>query len=180
LGELRFSRIGTYTEADGMVRTKATWSPILALLAVVPGVGCSGGSDGAEMDQSAAGQPVTSGADESSPVTARRLITSAELMDRLESPTAPVVLDVRSPEEYAEGHIPGAINIPYDQIGAQIGSLEDYRERGLVVYCRTGRRAGVAEDVLSEAGFEQLWDLEGHMVGWQEAELPVAVPADCC
>ena len=93
-----------------------------------------------------------------------------------------MILDVRSPEEYAEGHIPGAINIPYDQIGAEIGSLEDYREGGLVVYCRTGRRAVVAEDVLREAGFPEIWDLEGHMVAWREAELPVAVPAtaDCC
>ena len=83
--------------------------------------------------------------------------------------------------EYAEGHIPGAINIPYDRIGAQLGSLEDYRERDLVVYCRTGRRAGVAEEVLSKAGFEQIWDLEGHMVAWRDANLPVGVPAaDCC
>ena len=164
-----------------MVRTRARWSPLLAVMAVVLSVGCAGGSDAPEADQGSAGQAVAKGANEASPVTKREVITSAVLMDRMESPDAPVVLDVRSPEEYAEGHIPGAVNIPYDQIGAEIGSLQDYRERGLVVYCRTGRRAGVAEDVLSEAGFEQVWDLEGHMVAWQEAELPVSVlAADCC
>jgi len=49
-----------------------------------------------------------------------------------------------------------------------------------VVYCRTGRRAGVAENVLREAGFTRVFDLEGHMTEWNQAELPVVVPAECC
>jgi rhodanese-related sulfurtransferase len=107
-------------------------------------------------------------------------MTPAELVSRLEGPGAPLILDVRSPEEYADGHIPGAINVPYDQIEARLGSLEEHRETEVVVYCRTGRRAGVAESALSEAGFKRIRDLEGHMVGWREAELPLVVPAACC
>jgi rhodanese-related sulfurtransferase len=149
---------------------------VLALVGVMLGTGCSGGNGDSGADQDAGGQPAVRAAPTAGQ-TSPLVMTSAELMERLDGPDAPVILDVRSPEEYAEGHIPGAINIPYDQIGAQVGSLEHYRERDLVVYCRTGRRAGVAEDLLSQAGFEQIWDLEGHMVAWQEAELPVAVPA---
>jgi len=165
-----------------MLRARVKWPLILALPAALIGIGCSGenGAPETELGAGAAGQPVAEGVVEASPVTTPRAITPAELVTRMEGPDAPVILDVRSPEEYTDGHIPGAINVPYDQIGARIGSLEEYRDGDLVVYCRTGRRAGVAERALREAGFEQIWDLEGHMVAWREAELPLAVPAACC
>lgn len=158
------------------MRVRVRWTGVLALVGLMLGTGCSGGNGDSGADQDAGGQPAVRAAPTVGQTSAL-VMTPAELMERQDGPDAPVILDVRSPEEYAEGHIPGAINVPYDQIGAQIGFLEHYRERGLVVYCRTGRRAGVAEDLLSQAGFERIWDLEGHMVAWQEAELPVAVPA---
>jgi rhodanese-related sulfurtransferase len=109
------------------------------------------------------------------------VIVPADLVDRLGTATEPVILDVRSPEEYAGGHIPGAINIPYDQIAAHLDSLDTFRGREIVVYCRSGRRAGIAEEALAEAGFAQVLDLEGHMQSWNAESYPLAVPAaDCC
>jgi rhodanese-related sulfurtransferase len=109
------------------------------------------------------------------------VMAPADLAGRLGTADEPIILDVRSPEEYSAGHIPGAINVPYDQIAAHLDSLETFRDREIVVYCRSGRRAGVAEAALAEDGFQQLLDLEGHMQSWQAAQYPVAVPAaDCC
>lgn len=93
----------------------------------------------------------------------------------------PVVLvDVRSPEEFAGGHIPGAINIPYQQLPARAGELEKYRADGKVVlYCRSGRRVGLAAEALESRGFRGLLHLEGDMPGWQQAGEPVA-PCPAC
>lgn len=108
-------------------------------------------------------------------------IGAADLAGRLGTDDEPVILDVRSPEEYSAGHIPGAINVPFDVIGANLDSLDAFRDREIVVYCRSGRRAGIAEEALAEAGFTQLRDLEGHMRSWQAGDYPVVVPAsDCC
>jgi len=163
-----------------MTDVRANWRPFLVLVAVFIGVGCSGAED--TVDRAATTDEVphaAAGAVSDQPLV--QSMTSGDLLANLESAEGPVILDVRSPEEYAEGHIPGALNIPYDQIGANLDSLAAYRDRGLVVYCRTGRRAGIAEAVLLEAGFERVWDLEGHMVSWQEQDLPLTVPpADCC
>lgn len=170
----------TGEEADGMVRTRARWIRMLALVGVLVGFGCSSGSDGAQEAQVPDGQTAANESP-SQDLTSALVMTSAELVERLEGQDAPVVLDVRSPEEFAEGHIPGAINVPYDQVAASLDSLESFRAGEIVVYCRTGRRAGVAENVLREAGFTQVFDLEGHMTSWSEADLPLAVPAaDCC
>jgi rhodanese-related sulfurtransferase len=115
------------------------------------------------------------------PVEPAGAIAAADLVERLGTVSEPVVLDVRSSEEYADGHIPGAINIPYDEIPAYLDSLNAFRGREIVVYCRSGRRAGVAEEALAKAGFGQVFDLEGHMLAWQAEEYPLAVPAaDCC
>jgi rhodanese-related sulfurtransferase len=108
------------------------------------------------------------------------MLTADELLALLQAGESPVVLDVRTPEEYDEGHVAGAINIPHDQIGDRLAELEAYRDQGLVVYCRTGRRAGVAEAELRAAGFDRLWDLEGHMVSWVGNELPLEVSEGCC
>lgn len=83
------------------------------------------------------------------------------------------VLDVRTPEEYAAGHLPGAVNIPHDQLAARLGELSAARERDIVVYCRTGRRSAEALGVLDEAGFERLFHLKGDYTRWTEEKRPV-------
>ncbi len=95
------------------------------------------------------------------------------LAARLAAGTPPLVLDVRTPEEYAEGHVPGAINIPHTEVAARLDELAPYRDREIVLYCRSGRRAGIAADVLKEAGFSRLAHLSGDMPGWAARGLPV-------
>ena len=55
--------------------------------------------------------------------------------------SSPVILDVRTPEEYAAGHVPGAINIPHDQVRARLAEIDSAKDQPIVVYCRSGRRA---------------------------------------
>lgn len=159
-----------------MVRTRVRWTGAVALVVAVVGAGCSGGNEGAEESQEVAAQTAAQG-EPTRTLSSPQVITSAELVERLEGEDVPVILDVRSSEEYVAGHIPGAINVPYDEVAANLDSLEAYLTAEIVVYCRTGRRAGVAENVLREAGFTQVLDLQGHMTSWNEAELPVVVPA---
>ena len=100
---------------------------------------------------------------------------SREEVQRLQQGKAPLlVVDVRSPEEYAAGHLPGAMNIPYDQMAVRIDELSAFRDHGQVVlYCRSGRRVEIAAATLEEAGFGNLRHLEGDFPGWQQAGLPV-------
>ncbi len=102
-------------------------------------------------------------------------MTADELLARQRANDASLVaLDVRTPEEYAEGHVPGAVNVPHDQVGARLGELQSLKDKDVVVYCRSGRRAGMAADVLQKAGFTRLRHLEGDMQGWTAAGRPTA------
>lgn len=85
-----------------------------------------------------------------------------------------LLLDVRSPGEYADGHIPGAVNVPYDQIQRHQSVLEQQGDSPIVVYCRTGRRAAIFINEIEKYGFTNLQYMEGDMPGWQRAGLPVA------
>jgi rhodanese-related sulfurtransferase len=87
-------------------------------------------------------------------------------------PAEALILDVRSPEEFAQGHVPGARNIPHDQLEARLAELGSDRGRNLVVYCESGRRAGIAEGTLLAAGFSAVHHLEGDMKAWREAGRP--------
>lgn len=89
---------------------------------------------------------------------------------------APFVLDVRSPEEFVTGHVPGAVNIPFDQVAGRLAEIP--KDQDLVLYCRSGRRASIAADVLVANGYAAPSLLEGDMAGWQRADLPVERPAD--
>ncbi|WP_421132301.1 rhodanese-like domain-containing protein [Alteromonas sp. A079] len=84
-----------------------------------------------------------------------------------------MLIDVRSPEEFAEGHIPGAVNMPYDAIDDYINELEGNKEKPIIVYCRSGRRAKLAMKVLEALEFSEVMHLEGDMLGWSAAGLPV-------
>lgn len=88
-----------------------------------------------------------------------------------------LVLDVRTAKEFAEGHLPGAVNISHDELEARLAELAGHRESEVVVYCRSGRRAGFALDLLEKAGFGRLYHLEGDYLAWSAAERPVEPPA---
>ena len=152
---------------------------MLVTLPVLLAAGCSDrASDGASPEAGVEAAP------EAVPVSggtpAAGVISAADLVERLSTDAAPVLLDVRSAEEFAAGHIPGAIHMPYDEIPARLEELAEYRDEELVVYCRTGRRAGIAEAALREAGFTSVSDLAGHMRDWTAADHPVTDPLPCC
>jgi len=84
------------------------------------------------------------------------------------------VLDVRTAAEYAEGHVPGAQNIPHTELAARVAELDGARARDIVVYCRSGTRAAQALTVLEGAGFKRLFHLQGDYQRWAEAGRPVA------
>jgi rhodanese-related sulfurtransferase len=102
-----------------------------------------------------------------------KTIAPAALAQRIAAGDAPVVLDVRTPEEYAAGHIPGAVNIPHDQLRDRLGELPENRDTEIVVHCQSGRRAALAEDALGEAGFTHFVDLDGHIAAWKDGGHPV-------
>jgi phage shock protein E len=72
------------------------------------------------------------------------------------------LLDVRTPEEFAAGHLPGARNLPYDQVRSRVAELGPDRDARIVVYCRSGRRSGLARDALRELGFRQVLNGGGY------------------
>jgi rhodanese-related sulfurtransferase len=103
-------------------------------------------------------------------------ITPGELSELIQLEKPPLILDVRSKEEYTEAHIPGAVNIPHDQLADHLSDLHAAKTDEIVVHCRSGYRAGIAEKVLSDAGYSNVRDLDGHMNAWQAGGYPVEKP----
>jgi rhodanese-related sulfurtransferase len=99
-------------------------------------------------------------------------ITQRELMQRLDMNEAPLIIDVRRNDEFATGHVPGAINIPHSEIASHLDELRDNQHNEVVVYCESGRRAAVAQSVLEKAGFTRVRHLQGDMQSWRNRGLP--------
>lgn len=93
-------------------------------------------------------------------------ITAGEVVDRIEAGLAPVILDVRTRKEYSKGHIPGAINIPHDELADRLGELPVSKSEEIVVHCQSGGRARLAEQMLLERGYSNVRDLAGHWQKW--------------
>lgn len=98
-------------------------------------------------------------------------ISPAELQAKRQSGAAPLLVDVRTPEEYASGHIPGAVNIPFDQVAQRIAEVQS--PNGVALYCMLGPRARKGESALLAAGHKSVLHLEGGLAAWQQAGLPV-------
>ena len=73
-----------------------------------------------------------------------------------------LLVDVRSDSEYESGHIDGAIHIPHDQIADRISELGSDKSRKIVLYCRSGRRAGGAAGILVTNGFTEVYNAGGY------------------
>lgn len=103
------------------------------------------------------------------PVT---LVSQDALLERQAKSDATVfVLDVRTPAEFAAGHVPDAVNIPHDQVAERLADVP--KDKDVVVYCRSGRRSDLAAKVLSANGYTRVGHLEGDMQAWEAKGLPV-------
>ena len=76
-----------------------------------------------------------------------------------------IILDVRTPEEFAEKHIPNAINIPNETIGTEPISELPEEDQLILVYCRSGRRSKIAAEVLVELGYTNIKEFGG-IIDW--------------
>jgi len=101
-------------------------------------------------------------------------ISQQELLALMATPAnKTLVLDVRSPAEFAEGHIEGAVNISHKTINENLAKIIAFKDQTVVVHCRSGRRAISAENDLRAAGFSDLRHLDGDIIAWQAADLPL-------
>lgn len=82
-----------------------------------------------------------------------------------------VVLDVREPFEYAEGHVAGTLLVPLATVGDRVGDLA--KDEPVYVFCRSGNRSLVAAQTLVEAGFRDVRNVDGGILAWTAASLPV-------
>jgi rhodanese-related sulfurtransferase len=83
-----------------------------------------------------------------------------------------LVLDVREQSEWADGHIGKAKHIPLGQLKTRLTELEKYKDKPIVVVCRSGNRSGSACGTMKKAGFEKMYNLAGGMMAWEQAGLP--------
>ena len=93
------------------------------------------------------------------------------LSTRLDANEAIQLIDVRTPEEFAQGHIAGAINVPLDTFDP--AALPDPQGAERVLYCRSDRRSGIAAEKLADATGRNAIHLEGGILAWDAAGLPI-------
>jgi rhodanese-related sulfurtransferase len=94
-------------------------------------------------------------------------LTPEDLRALITDGRAPVILDVRSEGEFADGHVPGAVNIPFQQVGARITDVPARPDEPIVVYCGHGPRAWIAARALRAHGFSNVSSLKGHWAAWK-------------
>ncbi len=84
-----------------------------------------------------------------------------------------LLIDVREDNEFQQGHILGARHVPLRFLSDRLKELEKYRERPVIVSCRSGQRSARAATTLKKHGFSQVYNLAGGVTAWQEASLPL-------
>lgn len=134
--------------------------PLLAVFAVLM-VSVACGSDGSDSD-SAAGIRVVD-ADEAADIQA-------------DPPDDLVILDVRTMEEFVEGHLEGATMIDFyrEDFATQLEGLD--RDVPYLLYCRSGNRSGQTAQIMADLGFTDVADVDGGILAWNELDLPTVTP----
>lgn len=94
-------------------------------------------------------------------------ISYTKMQEMLKEDANIIVLDVRSPQEYNEEHIIGAINIPEYEITSKVNTIEQNKNTKIIVYCASGSRSRKAIKTLMKFGFTNLYNLENGILGKQ-------------
>lgn len=92
---------------------------------------------------------------------------------RLMNQAGTLVLDVREADEFAAGHLPKARHIPLKELDSRLAELAKFKDKPVIVTCRTGARSGSACRALKKAGFTNVHNLKGGVPAWQQASLPI-------
>ena len=98
-------------------------------------------------------------------------VSVGDAKELIEGNPSLVILDVRTNEEYTNGHIEGAINIPIDELEERLDELNDNDE--LLVYCRTGNRSRTAIEILNENGFKKVYHMNEGITTWIASGYPI-------
>jgi phage shock protein E len=130
---------------------------ISAMMAILPLSACSSDAPASSSTSPAAGQH----------------LAASDFSSAMKAPGT-IVLDVRTPAEFAEGHLPQAKNVDFESadFAAQIAGLD--KNAPYAVYCRSGNRSGSALEQMSAAGFTHAYDLADGIVAWQSMGGPMA------
>jgi rhodanese-related sulfurtransferase len=83
------------------------------------------------------------------------------------------MLDVREDNEWAVGHVPNAKHIRLGQLSSQLSELGKFKDKPIVVYCRSGNRSARACVMLKKAGFSNANNMAGGIIAWEQANLPI-------
>lgn len=97
-------------------------------------------------------------------------LTPEQVLEKLDTDQAPLVVDVRKPAEFGVAHIPGAINIPVDEIEGRLNEFKS--DNGVLIYCINGSRTRQAEAILLGADVPGIYHLEGDFSGWIQGKHP--------
>ncbi len=93
------------------------------------------------------------------------------LHERLAEPLPPLVIDVRSPDDYSSGHVPGAVNLPAPTVTRHLDQIR--QEPAVVLYCNDQRFTAVAEQLLLKSKVKGFAHLEGGLTAWKARGLPL-------
>lgn len=106
----------------------------------------------------------------------RRDITVDEAVKMIEADKEIVLLDVRTPKEFEgpSGHLANALLIPLQELERRVGELEEFKDRTIIAYCRTGNRSGTAATLLIRNGYRAV-NMDGGIVQWNKQQLPVVI-----
>lgn len=100
-------------------------------------------------------------------------LTAADLQARLKAGEKFVIVDVRTPEEFAAGHIDGAKLAPLQTVEVDVAKLGLAKDKEIILVCRSGNRSAQAYQILSEQGYTNLKNMEGGMIAWEKLGAPV-------
>ena len=98
----------------------------------------------------------------------------SEFSQKINEPDV-IILDVRTPEEFASGHIEGALNIDFNSGDFANESTRLNPSETYAIYCRSGNRSGQAASIMHKAGFHDVSNLDGGVIDWTNAGLPLVL-----
>jgi rhodanese-related sulfurtransferase len=98
---------------------------------------------------------------------------SANAAAKMQNERHAIIVDVRETDEWNAGHIAGAIHIPLGDVKNRVAELEKFKDSPVITQCRSGARSAKAAEVLKNAGFSAVYNLDGGINAWQKAALDI-------